>query len=146
MKWPWVSRDAFDAVNEQRQREAFDRANVDARWRQMYDVLLAKYHDLMQRRANSEQMAPAVAPKAPEVDLVMLEVANQAGRDHRLYAILAAFVQMQRAKRGTDPNALDESALLHKVGHWDAAPNDGVPEGSAPEGFWPDPEDIVTPS
>ena len=152
MKWPFVSRAAFEgALNQMlHHRDRVDvlsaalerhRHDADAR----YDRLLDKYHDLMQRRANADKLPPAVTPPAPEIDLVMLEVANQAGRDHRLYAILAAYVQTERAKaRKGDASALDDSQLLAKVRDWESDPNDGTPrsgsDGHAPEGFWPDEE------
>lgn len=120
MRLPWVSRLAYDVAvaraEAAEQREA---------------TLLSQYHDLMQRRASTDHLHPAKPPEAPTADLVMLAVGQQASGNPALGRYLSSYVQMERAKRAAGAmDALDETALLKAVTHWDTTRSEGVPDAN----------------
>lgn len=118
MKWPWVSRAAFDALNASLTEE-----------RARYNVLLDKYHELIERRAAADKL-PQKTLKAVDdgpVDLISMAIAEKAGANTQLRAYLGSYVMREQAKmkRGAD-DAMSEGELLDSILHWKSASESGA--------------------
>lgn len=148
MRFPFVSVTTLDAIVAAKDSEARSLKIALVVSERREADLLAKYHDLMQRRANTEHLAPAVLPAHSDApDLVLMEVAAQAKGDPMLHRYLTGYVGKLRAAK------VDEGVILRKISQWESSDDDGVPEtthsiardGAAPEGFWPDDPSHETP-
>lgn len=108
MKFPFVSRLAFDVL-----------ADANAALRAQHADLLARYHMLrLQGHVAPEPPSPA-PPPAPERDPVQTAILEAAGGDARKYTLM-----LRQAARDRDAG-LDDEEIIQAIHHGVEA--DGVP-------------------
>ena len=95
MKFPFVSRLAFDVL-----------ADANAALRAQHADLLARYHMLRLQGHAAPEPAPAPPPPAPERDPVQAAILEAAGSDARKYTLM-----WRQAARDRDANVPDEEII-----------------------------------
>lgn len=103
MRWPWVSREDFDAQTEQA-------TSLLADERQRYDALLEKYHALRTSGASVPEPKPEPR-KAPEPDAVTQAIIKKSGNSKLLRKHYAEYVANCRAG-GIGEDEIAQSILV----------------------------------
>lgn len=109
-RWPWVSREAYDALLESRTRESMMLTFQNTELRSQLADMTARYHNLRLMGAVPAP-EPAPAPPAPPDDPVLDAIAEECGDDYAKRAMMLRQVREDRAAHVSDED------IIHRIRH-----------------------------